>query len=105
MSQLLVLLIVSFLIWLWLRGSQLKILANDLAKKACAESQVQFLDGTVVLKKIYLTKHNNKIHLARIYKFDFAVDGNLRKNGFVSFVGNKIEQIHLKYNPDEHNSG
>jgi hypothetical protein len=104
LGQLFILFLVSFLVWLWWHSTQLQKIAKNLAKKACEQADVQFLDDTVALKKIYLTKHNKEFKLGRVYCFEFALNTNIRKNGFISFIGNNVNEVFLKYNPDDNNS-
>jgi len=70
--------------------------AIAIAIKACREIGAQFLDQTVVLRRIWLCRNaNGRIKICRIYCFDFTLDGNARLLGCVTLRGQTLEDVLL----------
>jgi hypothetical protein len=98
MNTIIVLLIVIGLIYFWLDSVKSKENAMAYAAKACRDVEVQLLDQTVSLTTLKLARSKQgRLAFQRIYRFDFSIHGNERREGRVMLKGHHIEQIQLDY--------
>jgi hypothetical protein len=90
MGWLLVILL-SFIAWLWWDGLGAKEIARQKAKQLCEQVGVQFLDDTVVARKLRLCRHRDgRMGIYRRFIFEFSTDGELRYQGYIDMLGNVI---------------
>ncbi len=83
-------------LFLW-RTYEIKQIAHRLAKRHCRELEVQFLDDSVVLRRIRLKRHANSfISFSRTFSFEFATIGDARYQGEIIFTGFKLQSIELE---------
>lgn len=61
---------------------------------ACQESGVQWLDGTVILRRVELARdaHGERC-LRRTYVFEYCDDGVSRRQGFLALRGTECEGV------------
>jgi len=98
MNTIIVLLIVVGLVYFWLDSIKSKENAMIYAASACRDINVQLLDQTVSLTALNLARNRQgRLAFQRIYRFDFSIYGNERREGRVMLKGHKIEQIQLDY--------
>ncbi len=96
MPELLYILFIALLIWLWRDSARSRELAIDAARGACTQAGAQFLDGTVMLAKLRLCrKPSGNMALCRVYSFDFSLDGAHRRSGTVVMRAQSIEDLVL----------
>ncbi len=86
----------AIIVFYWIHAMRTKEIAVKAAEKHCEFMQVQFLDQTVFLKKLYI-KRNSTGHLGfmREYYFEFTVSGEDRYFGRVFMLGNRVESVNL----------
>lgn len=102
MSQLIPIIILSFLAWLWWDTNRAREKATRAALSACRQAGVQFLDQTVVLGKVRLRRDaSGQVSLARLYQFEFSRQGQDRAGGFVAMLGHHVKEIHLNLLMDD----
>jgi len=95
-EELFVLLIFVALIWYWLDGARAKEVAINVGRRACRDADVDFLDGTVVLRKIRLQRdHQGYIRFCRTFRFEFSSDGSMRYGGKIKLLGRRPLDISL----------
>lgn len=87
------------LLALWWTLSRTREMVDALARQVCAELGVQRLDGTVVLREVGLRWRAPGIGLRRIYRFEFSVSGDDRRQGDVGLVNARPCWVHLEH-PD-----
>ena len=81
-------LVLICLCWFWWDSLIAREKAGKLALRACEDAQVQLLDQTVALKKLWLKrKPNGHIALLRFYAFEFSSTGVERRKGLVVLLG------------------
>ena len=102
MMQLVVLMgVVLWASYLWsaIRTKELAIRAGALH---CQKLGVQFLDETVVLKRIRLTRdpRSNPVW-ARVFNFEFATDGRFRYEGRIFMYGQRLHRIEMDPYPEQ----
>lgn len=74
--------------WFWWDSLKVREQAIKLALQACHGAQVQLLDHTVALKKIWFgRKRSGRIALLRSYEFEFSSMGTERRKGMVVVLG------------------
>ena len=96
MPEILLILIILALLWLWRDSARSRELAVKAARSACAQSRAQFLDGTVNLVALRLCrKSSGSMALCRKYSFDFSLDGEQRRSGTVSMRAQTIVDLVL----------
>ena len=94
MEALLLVVILSAITWYWWDTMQCKEIAKTAGKHACRNSQVQFLDDTVALKKLWLRRGDNgRLQLCRIFFFEFASDGAYRYQGRIVLTGKQVREV------------
>lgn len=83
-------------IYYWRGALRVKERAYAAAQTRCAEMDVQLLDETVYLRRIWF-KRNDKgvLSLWRAFYFEFTVGGSDRYFGRVVMLGPNITQVEL----------
>jgi hypothetical protein len=70
---------------------------GSLAKAACREQELQFLDDTVRGLRTRLVRHGEgHVALRRIFVFEFSEDGVNRRDGSVTMLGAEVESMQLE---------
>lgn len=94
MAKLLFIACFAFIIWLWFDGSRTKELAREAGSRACQNANVQFLDDTVVRKKLFFRRnYYGKFQICRVYQFEFCSDGATRYQGKITMYGKKVSDV------------
>ncbi|WP_086931949.1 DUF3301 domain-containing protein [Agarilytica rhodophyticola] len=66
------------------------------AKKHCQQVGVQLLDQNVILKRISIARSKASLFaFKRQYIFEFSTVGDFRYKGYITLLGNRIEDIEL----------
>lgn len=82
--------------WHWWDTMQCKEIAKLAGQKACNDAQVQFLDDTVALKKIWLRRaESGRLQICRIFFFEFASDGTYRYQGRIVLTGKQVREVEM----------
>jgi hypothetical protein len=75
----------------WLDSARARELATAIARSLCDRRGLQFLDDTVVLRRIGLRWGKNGLRLRRMFDFDFALGGAGRRSGYLILLGTDVE--------------
>lgn len=76
------------------QAQQVKELANRAAILQCQREGLQFLDGSVCLKRLSLSRdESGRWRLWRQYQFDYSDDGMRRQAGQVIALGARIQGV------------
>lgn len=95
MNWLLLFIIVS-VIWYWWDTLQSKEIARTAGLNTCNKYSVQFLDDTVELKKIWLSRNSEgRLLICRLYFFEFSSDGSIRYQGRITMLGKMIKEVEM----------
>ena len=97
MSGFLIIIFLAALAWFWLDSSRARELAVAICKEASERYGVQFLDESVVLKRIGLRWPNEGIRIRRVFHFDFSRDGVERLSGNLALVGINLEYLDFDF--------
>lgn len=93
-SELLVVIALVAVVTYWLRAMQAKELARHEGRKRCQGLGLMFLDDTVVLKKLRLSRdQSGRMAIWRQYQFEFSSDGSQRYRGEIMLLGKELEHI------------
>lgn len=104
MSEVLLLLFVVTLVLYWLSAMHAKDFAIMSARRECKLCDVQFLDQTVQLAKISVSRdESGQWRLWREYKFEYTDDGDSRRRGRLTLLGQRVMRITMEtFNPVIH---
>ncbi len=97
MSGFLIIIIFAALVLFWLDSSRARELAVGICKQASEKYGVQFLDESVVLKKLGLRWPTEGIRIRRVYQFEFSRDGVQRVTGNLALVGINLEYLDFEF--------
>ena len=88
----------------WLSAMHAKDLAIMAAKRECKLCDVQFLDQTVQLVKISVSRdETGQWRLWREYRFEYTDDGDSRRRGQLTLLGQRVLRIAMEtFNPVIH---
>lgn len=79
------------------RGQGVREIAMDAARRHCEQMDVQWLDGNVALRGLWLKRdRRGNIHFWRSYIFEFSSTGDERYSGRVVLLGEKVESVQLQ---------
>jgi hypothetical protein len=92
-NNLLPLLALLLVAWIWLDGARAREFATTLARRYCEHRGLQFLDDTVSLARIGIRWTEQGLRLRRMYRFDFSLEGVGRRTGHVLMLGTSLEII------------
>jgi hypothetical protein len=96
MQEILLILSLLFVLWLWRDSLNAREKAVTASRRACEQMDAQLLDDTIGLVKLRLCRTNaGTMALCRYYDFDFSLDGEHRRSGSISMKGQRILDIVL----------
>lgn len=94
-SALFMLITLAAIAWFWVDSMRARELASAVCRRTCRRCDVQFLDDTVALVALGITRVDGKLRIRRVYQFEFSDDGRDRLSGIVAISGTHIDMIHL----------
>ena len=81
----------------WFDGIRAKENATQHAKNACKKVLIEFLDDTVLIKKVRLRRNTQgQIAIYREYEFEFSSTGELRYKGQVRLLGQYLVDVEME---------
>ena len=90
------LILVAVIVFYWMHALRSKEAALKTAQKHCEQMQVQFLDQSVYLKRIWFKRNEQgQLCLWRDFYFEFTVSGDDRYFGRVTLLGKTISAVQL----------
>jgi len=92
-TNLLPLLAILLLAWIWLAGARAREFATVLARRHCEHRALQFLDETVSLARMGIRWTKDGLRVRRMFRFDFSLEGVGRRTGYVLLLGTRLELI------------
>jgi hypothetical protein len=95
-AGLLMLAALGLVIWIWRNSLSIRETAIRAARETCRRQGLQFLDETVVLKRMSLDRNlAGWMAVRRVFEFSYSETGLERNAGFVIMLGPRIEQVGL----------
>ena len=86
-------------VWFWLDSLRAREFATRRCKVFCSQNQVQLLDQSIHVKKVFPARLDGRLGLRRFYAFEFSINGVDRYNGVAVEFKNRIEYLSLLH-PD-----
>lgn len=85
------LLILAAIGWLWLDSLKAREIAVRAARAACIADGLMLLDDTVAISNLKPARdHDGHVKLQRAYDFEYSDTGNNRLNGSVVLLGHRV---------------
>ncbi len=82
--------------WYWYAGLHAREQAIAVGRRSCADSGVQFLDESVVLRRLRLARNaDGQLQFQRDFHFEFSDTGDNRRPGVVRMLGERVEWVSL----------
>lgn len=70
--------------------------ANDAARETCSATGAALLDGTVVFRSLKIARGvDGRLAFERTYLFEYTLDGETRRQGFIVMFGRRVDSIGL----------
>ena len=84
-------------IFYWLDSIRAKENATEHAKIACKNVLIEFLDETVLIKKVRLRRNTQgQLSIYREYEFEFSSTGEFRYKGIVRLLGKYLIDVEME---------
>lgn len=85
------------LIYYWLDSIRAKEMATNYARSSCKKILLEFLDDTVLIKKVRLRRNSRgQLSIYREYQFEFSSTGDYRYKGLVRLLGQAPIDVHME---------
>jgi hypothetical protein len=82
--------------WYWYAGLHAREQAIAVGRRACADSGLQFLDESVVLRRLRMARNaDGQLQFQRDFHFEFSDTGDNRRPGVVRMLGERVEWVSL----------
>ena len=92
----LLLLLLGVLAWFWWDSLQKREIALTSARLACDRAGVQFLDGSVALRRLKLRRdEERRARFYREFAFEYSSQGDDRQAGRVWLLGARVVNVVL----------
>ncbi len=97
MIELLLLLALLSLCLYFLSSQKVRELALSAAKRACEQAGPQFLDESVSIKRLSISRdHTDSWRIWRLYHFEYSYDGQARLLGRIVMLGYRQQSLVLQ---------
>lgn len=94
--DLLGLLLLAAVAWLWLDSLNAREAAVSATKAACDAETLLLLDDTVAIQRISLGRDGDGVlRIRRVYDFEYSDTGNDRRTGSIAMLGSRFLVINL----------
>jgi len=88
---------VALLAWLWYDSMRARERAVAVGQAACAREQLQFLDETVECTSVRPARNAaGRLVLRRVYRFEFSDDGSRRRSGQIVMLSGEVESLTME---------
>jgi hypothetical protein len=88
---------VALLAWLWYDSMRARERAVAVGQAACARERLQFLDETVECTSVRPARNAaGRLVLRRVYRFEFSDDGSRRRAGSVVMLSGEVESLTME---------
>ena len=95
--ELLLLMFLAATAWLWMDSLRARETGIRAAREACVEEDLQVLDETVVIRSLRPARDDDgQLKLRRVYAFEYSDNGDNRRSGSVTMLGQQVEYLHVR---------
>ncbi|MEM7251750.1 MAG: DUF3301 domain-containing protein [Pseudomonadota bacterium] len=95
-SALLGIIVIGAVGWFWQNSLRASEAACVACRRLCEAYGYQFLDDTIALNRIRLARSTRgHATFARLYGFEFSLNGADRYRGTVAMLGNQVQTVQL----------
>lgn len=96
MLELTTILVVAALAWFVWDSLKAREAANAAIRPACRAAGFFFLDDTVALDRLRPARdEDGRMHVGRVYRFDYSDTGDNRRRGTVALIGARVLRVDL----------
>jgi len=96
MDLTIIIILISSLLY-WLDSIRAKENATTYAKNACKKVLLEFLDDTVLIKKVRLRRNTQgQMSIYREYEFEFSSTGEFRYKGQIRLLGKYLVDVEME---------
>lgn len=96
LSTVLGLAVLAAIAWFWYDTLRAREAAIRFARQLCEQHQVQLLDQTVTLQRVWVKRNRRgRLNWLRTYHFEFSETGATRQIGIVSLSGHELHILEL----------
>lgn len=82
--------------WFFWDSLKAREAANAAIRPACVAAGFLFLDDTVALERVRPQRdEDGRMHVGRVYRFDYSDTGDNRRRGSVSLLGARVLRVDL----------
>ena len=97
MQGLALLLLLATIFWFWYTSTRAREAALQQVYQTIRQSNLQLLDGSIYMKKIWPTRlQNGMLGLLRFYHFEYTENGADRHQGLIVMAANKLEYLQIE---------
>lgn len=98
--ELILVLALAALAWLWLDSLKAREIAIRSARAACMAEDLLLLDDTVSIAAVKTVRDDNgRLKLQRAYGFEYSDTGNNRLQGSVVLIGHRVAILNVGTRP------
>ena len=85
-------------LWFWRDSLGAREQARLASAKACRQLNLQLLDDTVALQRLWLRRDalDGRLRWERLYIFEFSSSGEQRQVGSVLLLGSRVQVLHIE---------
>ena len=95
-AEILSLVILAAIAWLWLDSLKVREIAVRAARDACATDGLLLLDDTVAIANLKPVRDDDgNVKLQRAYNFEYSDTGNNRLKGSVVLLGQRVTLLNV----------
>ena len=82
--------------WLWFDSTQAREIGIRAAKASCEAENIQLLDATVSIAGLSLARNDDgQLALRRTYSFDYSDTGDNRRRGSLVMLGHEVLVVNI----------
>lgn len=87
--------LVALGLWFWYDSIRARDAGIEAARLNCSELGLQFLDDTVVVRNLRLSRHEDgRLRIERIFSFEYSDTGDNRRAGRVTTLGSQVASVY-----------
>ncbi len=90
------LILLAAALWLWMDSLKAREAGMRAARSACSAAGFLLLDDTVGIESLWPARNDDgQLRLRRIYGFEYSDNGNNRRPGSVTLIGDKVIAVSI----------